>query len=174
MANAWVHVAVVVGDGAITAYLGGEKYGTATGALPAMKSVGHVGGDVGGGETGFTGDIDELVLSKVARPAGYVQVLAMSQGPDKVAKLVTAGADEQASTWMSGTFGILMRSLTVDGWIVIAILVVMAVISWWVMWGKAKYLSSLEKGNGTFMDAWHHHFLTWHILNVPTRYTVVI
>jgi biopolymer transport protein ExbB len=156
LANAWVHVAVVVGDGALTVYLGGEKYGTAAANLPAIKAVGHLGGDVAGGETGFTGDVDELVLSKVARPAGYIQVLAMSQGPDKVAKLVTAGADEQASTWMSGTFGILMRSLTVDGWIVIAILVVMAVISWWVMWGKASYLNGLEKGNGTFMDAWRH------------------
>ena len=155
-ANAWVHVAVVIGNGSVTVYLGGERYGAAAGNLPAMKSVGHVGGDVAGGETGFTGDIDELVLSKVARPAGYLQLLAMSQGPDKVAKLVTAGADEQASTWMSGTFGILMSSLTVDGWIVIAILVVMAVISWWVMWGKASYLSGLEKGNGTFMDAWRH------------------
>lgn len=155
-ANAWVHLAVVAGEGQMTVYVGGEKYGAASVGLPALRGVGHLGADTAAGETGFVGDLDELVISKVARPAGYVQFLAVSQGPDKAGRLVALGQDEQASTWLSGTFGILMRSLTVDGWIVIAILVVMAVISWWVMWGKASYINGLAKGNGTFMEAWRH------------------
>jgi biopolymer transport protein ExbB len=42
----------------------------------------------------------------------------------------------------------------VDGWIVIAVLVVMAVISWWVMWSKSAYLNAISRGNAQFMEAW--------------------
>jgi biopolymer transport protein ExbB len=83
-------------------------------------------------------------------------MVAYGQGGEKAGRLVVLGADEQASTWMSGTFGILMRSLTVDGWVVIGVLAVMAVISWWVMVIKTSYLNANAKGNALFMSEWRH------------------
>ncbi len=37
---------------------------------------------------GFAGDIDELQISKIARPAGFIKVAAIGQGPDQ-AKLMS-------------------------------------------------------------------------------------
>ena len=152
--NSWHHLAVVASGTEISLLLDGEPYATLASPLPAMKSAAFLGGDPDAGDTGWSGEVDELQMAKVARPLGFLQVASMSQGADKVARLLTVGPDEQASTWLSGTFGILMRSLTVDGWIVIAVLVVMAVISWWVMWSKSAYLNAIARGNAQFMEAW--------------------
>ena len=66
-------------------------------------------------------------------------------------------ADEKKHSWLSGGFvGIILGSLTVDGWIVIGILAVMAVISWWVMISKARYLGVNQKGNADFLKHWNH------------------
>ena len=128
-------------------------------SLPALSGDLVLGGDgpQAGARPGFIGDMDELQISKVARPDGFIQFAAASQGgTDKSAKLVAVGADEQTSTWLSGnsTFGILIHSLTPDGWAVICILVIMAIVSWTVMFTKNSYLNKNAKGNEHFMKAW--------------------
>jgi biopolymer transport protein ExbB len=76
---------------------------------------------------------------------------------DKGAKLLTFATDETKTSWLSGGFvGIILGSLTVDGWIVIGILVIMAGISWMVMVQKARYLRAVAKGNDEFLHEWNH------------------
>ena len=48
----------------------------------------------------------------------------------------------------------ILGSLTVDGWLVICVLVVMSAISWVVMVNKAKYLNATIKGNAQFFQDW--------------------
>jgi biopolymer transport protein ExbB len=157
--NTWHHLAVVAAPGTVSMYLDGDSYGGPVSvALPALNSDLTIGADVPDGKrAGFVGDIDEMQISKVARDAGFIKFASTSQGgSDASNKLVVLGADEQTSTWLSGnsTFGILIRSLTPDGWAVICLLTVMAIVSWFVMFTKASFLNKNAKGSDRFLKAW--------------------
>ncbi|HWB59763.1 MAG TPA: MotA/TolQ/ExbB proton channel family protein, partial [Chthoniobacteraceae bacterium] len=158
--NAWHHLAVVSDGAKITVYLDGNVYATGAAVLSAMNSPMLIGGDSQPGTTAFKGEVDELEISKVARSEGFIKLEAIGQGSDGSLKLITFGADEQQTNWLSsfnsGTAGILIHSLTPDGWAVIAILMVMAIISWCVMISKASYLGKITKGNNHFLGEWRH------------------
>jgi biopolymer transport protein ExbB len=94
--------------------------------------------------------MDELEIAKVARPAGFIKAAALGQGTDP-GKFIAYGVDEETLSWSSGYFGVILRSVTIDGWVVIGILMMMAVVSWFVMVRKASYLSRQAKGNASFM-----------------------
>ena len=154
--NSWHHLAVTAAGSTITLYADGQSAATLSAALPASTAALSLGGDANGG-TGFAGEIDELEISKAARPAGFIKIAAMSQGTDKAAKLLTLANDEVRKSWFSGGFiGIILSSLTVDGWLVICVLVVMSAISWVVMVNKARYLNATTKGNAQFFKDWNH------------------
>ncbi len=155
VATSWHHLAVVASGPQITVFLDGEPYAALNAALPAMTVAAQLGAAAGG----FVGELDELEISKVARPAGFVKFAALTQGGgDRAAKLLLFGADEQPKDWLSwmkgGYFGIILNSLTLDGWVVIAILMVMSAISWFVMVNKVGYLNSLGRGNKLFLKGW--------------------
>jgi biopolymer transport protein ExbB len=60
-------------------------------------------------------------------------------------------------SWLSGgTFGVIIKSLTLDGWVVICVLAVMMVLSWFVMYNKVTYLNGISKGNALFLKEWKH------------------
>jgi biopolymer transport protein ExbB len=154
--NSWHHLAVVAAGSTVTLYADGQSTATLAAAIPASNGTMSIGGDANGG-TGFAGELDELEISKGARPAGFVKVAAMSQGTDKAPKLLTLASDETRKSWFSGGFiGIILGSLTIDGWLVICVLVVMSAISWVVMVNKARYLNATAKGNRQFFKDWHH------------------
>jgi biopolymer transport protein ExbB len=161
-ASTWHHLAVVVtAAGKISLYLDGAPYGgPINGTLPQLNTDLTLGADLPGGKRpGFNGDVDELQIAKVARDDAFIKFASVSQGGGDLSdKLVVLGPDEQTSTWLSGnsTFGILIRSLTPDGWAVICLLTVMAIISWTVMVTKASFLNKNAKGSTHFLKAWTH------------------
>ncbi|MEI6862380.1 MAG: DUF2341 domain-containing protein [Verrucomicrobiota bacterium] len=153
----WHHLAVVASGGQLALLLDGEPYATLNAALPALSTAAQLGAAT----NGFVGEVDELEISKVARPAGFIKFAALTQGGgDKAAKLLVFSAEEQPKDWLAflktGYFGIILSSLTVDGWVVICILMVMAAISWFVMINKVSYLNSLSRGNKAFLKEWNH------------------
>jgi biopolymer transport protein ExbB len=168
-AASWHHFAVVATSATasaatasnITLYLDGESYATIANPLPALNSPMVIGGDASADDVGFNGEMDELEISKVARPAGFIKLAAIGQGgDDRAAKLLVLGADEQQTNWLSwlstGYFGIIFKSLSADGWVVIGLLGVMACLSWFVMINKISYLNGISKGNAAFMKEWRH------------------
>ena len=100
--------------------------------------------------SGFAGDIDEMQIAKVARPAGFIKMSAIGQGPDQ-AKLVTFSVDEETGSWLSGYFAVILKSVTLDGWVIIGILMIMAAISWVVMFDRVSYLNRQSRANARFM-----------------------
>ena len=159
-AKSWHHLAVVAEPSKITVYLDGEVYATLAAPLPALNSLIQLGAekDAPVASASFVGELDEMQISKAARSAGFIKLAANGQGGEKAAKLLTLGADEQQTGIFSGlatgTFGVIIKSLTVDGWVVICILAVMALMSWFVMLNKISYLNAIAKGNALFMDQW--------------------
>ena len=163
--NSWHHLAVVASGEKVSLLLDGEAYSSVQAPLPALDGPTVLGGDGVGGlmtteGSGFNGEMDELQISKVARSAGAIKVAAIGQGREGTAKFLTFGEDEHETSWLSafktGYIGVIVGSLTVDGWVVIAILAVMSVISWFVMVRKAAYLNRIGKGNVNFLNEWSH------------------
>jgi biopolymer transport protein ExbB len=159
-ANSWHHVAVVVDTSKATVYLDGTAYGTAAATLPTLNSVSHLGGDAPDATAGyanFAGDLDEMEISRTARAPGVIKFAAVEQASD-ASKVVTVGTDEAPPAgWLSGAFGlfgVILKSVTIDGWVVIGILGIMAVVSWYVMITKFLYVNMVQKCNDLFLQEW--------------------
>jgi biopolymer transport protein ExbB len=153
--GSWRHLAVVASTGTMALYLDGEIVASLNASLPAMNNPAKSAPlQIGGGT--FSGELDEFEISRVARSAGFIKLAALGQG-EKGAKLLILGPDEQKKSWFSsGYLGVILKSLSLDGWIVIGILMIMALISWYVMISKASYLNKVAKGNAEFIKVWHH------------------
>ncbi len=162
-ANAWHHVAIVTNGTGTTLYVDGETYTTMPSALPALAGPIVLGAEAPNSTVDrakFTGEIDELEISKIVRTPSYLKFAAADQGGDSATKLLVFGDEEQPKSWLSwlkgGYVGIIIDSLSVDGWVVIGILMVMMLISWVVMISKALYLNRVSKGNSQFLKEWRH------------------
>jgi biopolymer transport protein ExbB len=106
--------------------------------------------------TGFIGSIDELEISNIARPLGFVKFNAIGQGNNPLAgKLLSFAPEEKPSSFFSGTFIVILSSVTIDGWVVIGILIIMAIISWIVMADKIAYVGRSFKANDQFLEYYH-------------------
>jgi biopolymer transport protein ExbB len=153
--DGWTHVAVRADGKTLAVYVNGQPVGEVPAVLPAASSGLSIGGEQpesGSPRPNFIGQIDEFVLSKTARPVGAIEAAARSQGTD--ARLIAFEPVEQRSgDGGHGYFGILFNALTPDAWIVIVILSIMALISWWVMIGKGLYINATAKANERFLAA---------------------
>lgn len=96
----------------------------------------------------FIGAIDEVRLSKVARPAALLLADAMAQGAES--PLVAYGADEKQSGFGFGGLGFLLHAVPADAWVIIAILLFMMVQTWFIMIRKNRSVSRIERGNVEF------------------------
>lgn len=183
--GSWHHLAVTAGGGQIALYADGTRVASLAAALPGLAGPAQLGGDspapapapvaipttkgvpavqVVPHQDRFVGEIDELRLAKTARSAGAIKFDAISQGADG-ARLLSFGPDEEKSSWISGYFAVILGSVTMDGWIVIALLLVMAALSWVVMVDKAVSLSRLEKTNRRFLDVYGEAVADWSFLD---------
>lgn len=139
----WQHVAVTAAGGKVAFYINGAPAGGASAPLN------EVSGDVIIGAR-YSGDLDEVTLASAARAPDYIKALYASQQPDG-ALLNFAEVEEDAGE-SSSYIGILLGALTVDGWIIIAILAVMFFISVAVMIGKTRFLLRARGANDLFLD----------------------
>lgn len=142
--GSWHHVALAVGEEA-RLYVNGQKVAEVAARCPELAGELTVG-------RGFKGELDELELANAARSADWIRVAALGQGGD--ARLVAYGEDEAADAG-GGTsyFGVILQNVTLDGWVVIVILMVMMAIAFMVMISKALVVNKTDKSNAEFLDA---------------------
>jgi biopolymer transport protein ExbB len=150
-AATWHHIAVAAAADHIALFVDGKASASVAAHLPALASAATLGGDAAPDRAAFVGSLDELEISKIARSAGYIAAAAASQGPE--GRLVAYGEDEQTASWTGGYFVVILKSVTIDGWVVIAILMVMAVVSWTLMVAKAGQIRRAGRGNARFVRA---------------------
>ena len=137
----WHHVAMIAGQ-VLTVYLDGQEIAQAPVTLADMQGEVTVG-------KGFVGEMDELEVAGVARSADWIKIAADGQGSD--ALLLGYGQDETNSGGGTSYFGTILHSVTLDGWVVIGILFVMAIISWVVMALKTMVINKVRAGNKAFL-----------------------
>lgn len=149
----WHQIAVIANRQQLMLYVDGKPGPSIDGPLPSLGGDASIGADVAAAgappQSGFAGEMDELEISKIARDGSYLQLAAQNQGTND--RLVGFGGDERLSSWSSGYVGIILKSVTLDGWVIIFILLVMAFISWVVMISKIGKVQRVADGNKSFL-----------------------
>ncbi|WP_454734197.1 DUF2341 domain-containing protein [Cupriavidus pauculus] len=149
-AQQWTHVAVAAGNGDVVLLVNGKEVAKLAASLPALTGPTTVGIDPSGDQPGFVGDIDELRISRVRRPTPLLAAEAAMQGSDS--KLVAYGPDEKQAGGGFGEIGFILNNVPVDAWVVIGLLAIMSVLSWWVTYTKATYVGRVSRANDAFME----------------------
>ena len=122
VAGTWHHLAVT-GGAHLTVYIDGRETASLAAATPALAGDMVLGASSAGGNF-FSGEVDEVEISNIARSADWIKAEAKGQGPD--AKLVTPADDAKEEGGNTSYVGTILRSVTVDGWVVIVLLMIMA------------------------------------------------
>ena len=152
--GSWAHVAVTGGGGKVTLYVNGAAVGAIDAQLPELDGEDVIG--AAGGLQGFAGDIDELGRANTARSASMIALLAQSQSRQASFANVAAEAETAGSAGGTSYFGILVSALTPDAWVVIGLLALMALVSWFVMILKGRSIVQTAGANRRFLISYTH------------------
>jgi len=169
----WQHLAVTADGQQVTLYLNGREASSLALALPPFATTVAIGGDVPGyapsvadtaeadtqegqeepvaaaaPSRNFNGALDEVRVSKQARPAPLLMANYLAQGSES--RLVSFGVDEEQSGFGFGALGFLLSAVPIDAWVIIGILIAMMVQTWFVMYSKFRYSRQVDEGNSRF------------------------
>jgi biopolymer transport protein ExbB len=142
----WSQVALTVGAGKAVLYLNGTELAHADAQTPALAGAFSVG-------EGLKGLADELQIANTVRSPEWLRVAAGAQGAES--KLVASVKDTGEAGGEGGSpgyFGILIKNLTTDAWVVIIILAVMFAIACAVMVTKARFVVRADADNRRFLN----------------------
>jgi biopolymer transport protein ExbB len=106
--------------------------------------------------------LDELQIAKTAWPAGFIAFAALNQGTTADAqKLLVVGADESSDHEEESEIAKhltlikdISKDLTFDGWVVIFLCTLLAIVGWAIALGKFFYLNTIEKASKEFLKRW--------------------
>jgi biopolymer transport protein ExbB len=140
--NVWHHVAVTGGAQAVL-YVDGKAVANAAGLLVAADTL-RVG-------SSLVGKIDEIQVSGVAHSEAWLAAQVQSQAEQGM--LLVQG-EEQTTDTSEGPnyFKATLQNLTIDGWVVVGICVVMFFVALYVMGKKLALLNSMERTNLRFTE----------------------
>ena len=144
----WHHLALTIGDGHLSLLVDGADGGRADAQAQDIGGVLTIGGSAAKANY-YTGELDELEVSNVARSTDWLKAAARSQG--MVAPLVVYGGDTQKEGGKESYFTTTLRNVTIDGWVVIGILGFMFVMAVLIMLLKSIFLARVAGGNRQFL-----------------------
>ncbi len=155
----WQHLALVAQNGQLLVLVNGRENTRLDVSVPAFSGTLAIAGDLPEAPQDstllpFHGALDELRISRVARPLALLQADAVAQGAES--RLVAYGVDEKQSGFGFGSLGFLLGAVPADAWVIIAVLVLMMFQSWVIMYRKNKSVGRVSRANETFRD----HFAT--------------
>lgn len=145
----WHHLAMRLGDGKLNLFVDGLEVGHADATPIEMSGTLTIGGSAAKSNY-FSGELDELEVSNAARSSEWIKAAALSQG--LVAPLIVYGGDAQKEGGKESYFATTLRSVTIDGWVIIGILAVMFTLAVFIMIGKGIFLARVASGNRKFLE----------------------
>ena len=162
VAGAWTHLGVVADGKTLQLFVNGLPYASLDASLPALTAPLSLGGPVATGANNFIGELDELSISRVARPAAWLKLAALTQGTGEAAqRAISLGQVEGdvakgQSKFMEhlSLFKDIAGNMMFDGWIAVGVCAVMILIGWTVAVRKFIYLNSIDKGTKLFLKQW--------------------
>lgn len=106
----------------------------------------------------YVGDLDEIQLANVARPAAWFVAAVAGQGAE--GKLTSYLQDESASgggeSHTVRLIKITARSVTLDGWLIIGLCSVMLILAAAVFINKYMRLHRIKRGNEAFVESFNN------------------
>lgn len=145
----WQHLAVVAEKDKLALYLNGLRVADTAIQLAAMNPSLAIGSAEAG--QGFIGLLDEVQIAKQARSADWIKLQFRSQSPDFT--VVHYGQDESNSAAEGPNYyGVILQSISVDGWVIITLCGAMFVISVLVMISKGLALKQVYRDNAAFLE----------------------
>ena len=148
--NTWQQLTFTLGDNQMKLFVDGAQVGTADIALTEPLFNREIIGSSLEGDRFLTAELDEVRLANIARIPAWIA--ARNQAEGQLGRLVSYGEDESGKSESSSYIGIIMRNVTVDGWVVVIILAIMAVISWVLMVMKGMFIMRAYRDNVVFMN----------------------
>lgn len=154
----WHHLSVTADpdNKRIVLYLDGNEAASSkfNGTVPAPSADIVIGESAKGGNA-FAGDLDEVQLSNTARTGGWVKEAFQSQGPDGA---LTSYMEEESGGGGGESLTIhllkvIIRTITLDGWLIIGVLAVMGFASAFIFRQKLAMLRMAKKGNEIFIQS---------------------
>ncbi|MFH1984382.1 MAG: DUF2341 domain-containing protein [Pseudomonadota bacterium] len=119
--------------------------------LPEIKGDVFIG-SAADGSHGFAGDLDELKISAMGRTPDWSVAGFRSQGPE--AALASFDLEEVTESGGMPVFYLatVFKNITLDGLVIIGMLMILALFSWIIMISKAAFLWLLGSDNAKFRD----------------------
>jgi biopolymer transport protein ExbB len=158
--QAWHHIAVTADPGGrLVVYLDGREAAAAD-KLPETlpdPSGDLVIGASAKGDHSFAGELDEVQIAGMQRPAGWAAAAVAGQGAD--GKMTTYQQEEAGNGKGGGEsltvhlMKVVARTISLDGWIIIGILAFLSALSWYVFINKALVIRRTSKDNRAFSDS---------------------
>jgi len=152
--DSWQHVALNIDEQRIAIFVNGIEMASLNHAIPVF-SAGSI--TLGGSaeQHGFIGEMDELVISSVSRAPQWFALMTKNQG--QAANLFSLSEPEQTGGGEGGVsyFATILKGVSLDGWVVIGALMLMAAASWLVMVGKVIMVRRMTIDNVAFMNDFH-------------------
>jgi biopolymer transport protein ExbB len=157
-AGTWHHVTLTANPGGeLVLYVDGqEAFRERMPVSPPLKPENLVIGSSAEPGNYFAGEVDEVRLSKIARPAQWVQAVYASEGPDGtlvgIGQEVAGGGGGGLPVFYLGT---IVKNITLDGLVIIGLLTLLALASWLTFMIKARSLFIIGKENKQFREAFN-------------------
>jgi biopolymer transport protein ExbB len=157
--NAWHHVAAVAEPNKRMAlYVDGREVSAVNlfTELPAPDSDIAIGGSLQGNNS-LVGELDEVRVSNVVRPANWVAAAFAGQVQDgKLTKVLDEesgkGGEENLTIHL---LRVIAHSVTLDGWLIIGLCTSMLILATFVFVRKMAVLQKIKRGNHTFLETFN-------------------
>lgn len=150
----WQHIAVTAARGrGATIYVNGVSVYTDTNAAWPGKISAPIRLGAGDGSNYFFGEMDEVRISTQARSASWFKAVIAGEGPEQ--KLFQIGIEEVgegAGGLPVFYLNVIFKNITLDGWIVIGLLMLFLFVSSVIFTAKLFYLGSVAKDNRDFNE----------------------
>jgi biopolymer transport protein ExbB len=150
----WQQLALTVAADRLALHLDGVE------RQSLLKTIPSIGGELLIGSTdetqpGFVGELDEVQVSRVLRSGDWIMAAYRIQGSDKLVRPTEdQGVDsETGGTGGTSYMGTILNNVSLDGWLVMGLLGIMAVASWIIMALKTLMLNRMQLDNQEFIQA---------------------
>lgn len=141
----WTHLGVVADGQTVKIYVNGVEAGAASAALPAIDGPILIGGAP---TAPFTGELDEVRLSKSARPAAMLLAMANAEGP--AGKLVAVSDSAEKQGGGGGVLFFIISKVEALDAVIIGLCMILLSLAVTLTVAKVRYLNKVDRGNGVF------------------------
>jgi len=148
----WHHLALVIDANRLALFVDGKEVTYIETAIPAMTGSIFVGADGDNIDSGFVGELDELRISKISLTQDMIQLAVKSEGPGATVFIYGEDGQQEGGEGEPSYLTTTMQNVTIDGWVVIIVLIVMFAISMAVMASKTIVIMATIKDNRSFLE----------------------